>query len=164
MVTPSPIVSPSPAPLTDNELLALIPENARRSDFFGATAFVEFYVDLYPELFVDKPDTALFDFLSIDGCVFCAGALRDSAETVAASAHSEGGVFTFDDSIGQGGPRDDGFTYVGRRFTVTDTVTYFADGSEHRTVPGGTGIVALRTKFEDGVWRVYEAEFKYDDA
>jgi hypothetical protein len=162
-VTPSPSVSPSPTPLTDDELLALIPEDARGEDFLSASNFAKFFVDLYPELFVEKPDTALFDFLSTDGCVFCDGALRDSAETVAASAHSEGGVFTFDDSLGQGGLRDDGFTYVGRRFSVTDTVTYLADGSEYRTVPGGKGIVALKTKFEDGVWRVYEAEFKYDD-
>ncbi len=164
VVTPSPSVSPSPTPLTDDELLALIPEDARGEDFFGATAFVEFYVELYPGLFIENPDSELFDFLSVDGCVFCHGALRDSAETVTAGAHSEGGVFTFDDSLGQGGPRDDGFTYVGRRFSVTDTVTYLTDGTEYKTVPGGTGIVALKTKFEAGAWRVYEVEFKYDDA
>jgi len=162
VVSETPSVSPTPTALSDDELLALIPAEARRSDFFGATAFLKFYIDLYPGLFIEEPDTALFDYLSIEGCVFCDGAIRDSAETVAAHAHSEGGVFTFDDSLGQGGLRDDGFTYVGRRFSVTDTATYLADGSEYGTVPGGTGLVALKTKFEKGAWHVYEVEFDYD--
>jgi len=142
----------------------MIPENARAENFGSATNFVRFFVDLYPGLFELDPNLELFDFLSMDGCVFCDGALRDSAETQGVGAHSEGGVFGFEDILAQGGLHDDGYTYVGRRFSVTDTVTYLADGSEYRTVRGGTGIVALKLKFEDGSWRVYEAEFQYDDA
>ncbi len=159
--TPSP--SPTPTVTPEEELLAQIPEDARGEDFASASKFVEFYVHLYPGLFERDPNTALFERLSMASCIFCESNLESSAETARAGAHSEGGVFTFDDGIGQGGPRDDGFTYVGRRFSVTDTVTYLADGSEYKTVLGGTGIVALKLRYGDGIWRVYEAEFQYDD-
>ena len=163
VVSAPPSSSPTPTVTPEEELLAQIPEAARGEDFASASNFVGFYVDLYPGLFERDPRTSLFEWLSMNDCVFCESNLESSGETARVGAHSEGGVFTLDDAIGQGGQRDDGFTYVGRRFSVTDTVTYLADGSEYKTVPGGTGIAALKLKYSDGCWRVYEAEFRYDD-
>ncbi len=163
---PSATVSPTPTvlpPLTDEEVLALIPSASRTESFAGASEFAEFYVQLYPGLFVVNPDRRLFEALSREGCVFCESAIDGSLATEEAGAYSEGGVFTFEPGLGSGGLSDDGFTYVSRRFSVTDTDTYLSDGTFHRTVAGGTGTVALKLAYEEGAWRVYGAEFAYDD-
>lgn len=160
-MTPSP--SPTPTLTPEEELLAQIPEDARSEDFASATQFARFFIELYPGLFAPEPDTEVFAFLSTQDCEFCAGALESSVATEEAGAHSEGGDFAWPDALATGGLGEDDFWYVSQRFSVTDTITYLADGSVHKTVRGGTGDVALKLALEEGAWRVHGVEFNYDD-
>ena len=158
--TPSP--SPTPTALSDDELLAMIPEEAQREDFFGASAFAKFFVDLYPDLFESPPKPELFNKLSAEVCKFCAGALADAAATQDAGAHNTGGEFAWPDELARGGLNDDGYWYVTQAFEVADTVTYLADGSVYKTEAGGTGEVGLKLDFAEGAWSVLGVEFVYD--
>lgn len=163
VVTPSPSVSPSPTPLTDDELLALIPEDARGEDFLSASNFAKFFVGAYTQLFVDGADLSLYRALSSGECDYCASALANAVETAQAGAHSEGGVFSLPDPLGRGGLRDDGFTYVAQRFTLTGATTLGPDGEQLGSGRGGAGDVGLKMRFDDGAWRVYAVEFSFDD-
>jgi len=156
-------VSPSPTTLSDEELLALIPENARAENFGSAVNFARYFLDQYPSLFYVGAETELFNHLSADACVFCANALANAEATEAATAHNEGGAFTWSDQAPLGGLDDDGYWYVTQGFAVTDTTTYLEDGSEHKTERGGTGEVGLKLAFDGGGWRVHGVEFVYDD-
>jgi hypothetical protein len=163
VVTPSPSVSPSPTPLTDDEVLALIPEDARAENFVSATNFARFFLDRYPELFDAKPETALFRSLSAPSCGFCSKALSDSDGTVSVGAHNEGGRFVWPNQSVRGGIQDDGFWYVTQGFSVSDTSTYLADGTLHKTEQGGAGEVGVKLSFGEEGWRVDGVEFVYDD-
>jgi len=162
-VTPTPSVSPTPAVTPEEELLARIPEYARYESFPSAVEFSIFFIELYAPLFQPPYDTELFDFLCDDQNVFCVDTLARSAATRDAEAFSEGGVFTWDPDGAVGGLSEDGYWYVSQRFSVTDTVTFLDDGTEYRTVAGGTGGVGLQLRFEDRSWHVYGVEFVYDD-
>jgi len=163
VVTPSPSLSPSPTPLTDDELLALIPEDARGEDFLSASNFAKFFVGAYADLFVEGADARLYGTLSAEECQYCASALDNAAETARAGAHSEGGLFSFPDLLGRGGLRDDGFTYVAQRFSLTDATTLGPNGEQLGTGRGGSGDVGVKMRFDDGSWRVYAVEFSFDD-
>ncbi len=161
--TPSPSPSPSPTALSEDELLALIPEDAQGEDFLSASNFAKFFVGAYTELFVDGADLNLYRTLSAEECQYCASALVNAVETAEVGAHSEGGLFSFPDVLGRGGLRDDGFTYVAQRFALTDATTLGPDGEQLGTGRGGTGDVGLKMRFDDGTWRVYAVEFSFDD-
>ena len=168
--TPSPtatVVSQSPTPTptltAEEELLAQIPEDARGEDFASATQFSRFFIELYPGLFAVDPQTELFALLSAPSCQFCSGALADSTDTAAVSAHSEGGAFTWLGAVLRGGLLDDGFWYVTQDFEVTDTVTYLADGTEDHISRGGSGEVGVKLSWDGGSWHVHGIEFVYDD-
>jgi len=87
VVTPSPSLSPSPTPLTDDELLALIPEDARGEDFLSASSFAKFFVVESQAILLDGDDE-LFRTVSERGCTFCEAsfatlnAMRDRSLTV----------------------------------------------------------------------------------
>ena len=161
--SPTPSVTPSPSVTPEEELLARIPENARVESFPSAVVFAQFFIELYAPMFHSPYDTKLFAYLCADGDVFCEDAIARSEATRDAGAFSEGGEFTWLDDAPVGGLNEDGYWYVSQRFSVTDTVTYLDDGSEYRTVRGGTGGVGLRLLFEGGTWRVHGVEFVYDD-
>ncbi len=161
--SPSPSASPSPTALTDEELLALIPEEARAENFGSASNFAKFFIDQYPTLFHTGHDGELFQYLSADDCVFCANAITDSVATGAAGAYNEGGTFTWPDQPPRGGLESDGYWYVTQGFEVSDTITYLEDGSQYKTERGGAGEVGLKMAFDEGGWRVHGVEFVYDD-
>ena len=163
VVSETPSVSPSPTALSEDELLALIPEDARAENFGGAVNFARFFVDQYQPLFDLEPELELFDYLSADDCGFCSNALADSAATAAAGAYNEGGTFTWPDQTPRGGLEDDGYWYVTQSFEVTNTTTYMEDGTEYKTESGGTGEVGVKLEFDVGGWRVHGVEFVYND-
>jgi hypothetical protein len=68
-------VSPSPTPLTGDQLLALIPENARAENFVSASNFAKFFVNEY-YVMLNTGDDSLFRALSQSGCTFCKNAHR----------------------------------------------------------------------------------------
>ena len=69
--SPSPSASASLAPLTDAELLALMPPDAAIPDVRGAIATAVFFVQQFPGV-VEHGDLRVWDALSGPDCAFCA--------------------------------------------------------------------------------------------
>ncbi|MFP5359565.1 MAG: DUF6318 family protein [Actinomycetes bacterium] len=97
--TSSPSPSPSATALTDEELLALMPEEAARDDLFGAMATAQFFLEQYAPMF-HTGDTRVWEALSAPECTYCADAL-ENAERV----------------------RDEGWTATGGEIVVNEAQT-----------------------------------------
>ena len=164
---PSPTPTPSATALTEEEILAAIPEAARSEDFLGAVYFSQFFIELYPAMFTEQPETALFAALSSPECVFCTSSLESAQASAEAGAISQGGEFTWtDDPLGapRGGLEQDGFWYIEQPFSVAETTNYKSDGSQGPSAPAASGLVTLKLAPVNGVWTVYGVNFDEDDA
>jgi hypothetical protein len=157
-------VAASPTPLTDDQLLALIPADARAENFGGAVNFARFFLGMYPQLFARNSDPALFSDLAGDNCGFCSNALSDADETRVAAAYSVGGQIDFPNVTGQGGLHNDGFWYVADRFSAAETQTYGANGNLVDSAPAFAGEARFRLEYVDGHWRVDEIDLELDNA
>jgi len=155
--SPPPSVSPSPTALSDEELLALIPEYARAENFGGATNFVKFVLGQYEDVY-QTGDTRLWERLSADDCVFCSSVIDESAALLEDGGHREGGVITVTDEIATGGIADDGFTYVSRTYSVTETRDVDSSGDVIAVGPAGTGTASFKLKYGNGIWVIYGVE------
>lgn len=161
--SPSPTPSPSPTELTEEEILAAIPENAQLETFDGAQAFVKFYVQLFPELFRANGDPELFSLLSDPGCTFCMSALENARQARADDLSTRGGSITFPDFFGTGGEGEDGDWLVEHRY-VEDEIEYLdADGNVVETDSLRQGTVVALIFFAEGHWSVRNIAFEYDD-
>jgi len=153
VVTPPPSVSPSPTPLTDDELLALIPEDARGEDFLSASNFAKFFVRLYPSMMQNK-DSQLFEALSDANCVFCNNALGNLADLVASARSMTGGVITVDEQLASGGLEADGTTNASFDAETADTAFLDSAGTVTSTIPGRTGRLGVSLRYEVDHWVV----------
>jgi hypothetical protein len=151
--TPSPSVSPSPTPLTDDELLALIPEDARGEDFLSASNFAKFFVRLYPSMMQNK-DSQLFEALSDADCVFCNNALGNLADLVASARSMTGGDITVDEQLASGGLEADGTTNASFDAETADTTFLDSAGTVTSTIPGRTGRLGVSLRYEVDHWVV----------
>jgi len=157
VVTPSPSVSPSPTALSDEELLALIPENARAENFGSAVNFARFFLLEYHRMFVEE-DPAVFRFSSGPDCQFCVSALDSYDELIGAGGRTDGGELAVEADRATGGLRDDGYWYVGFPFTVAPNSDYSADGELLGEGQGATGTASLRLEWSESRWIVAGVE------
>jgi len=155
--SPTPSASPTPTALSDEELLELIPEDARGEDFFGASAFGRFMLAEYQRMFVSY-DTRLWEAVSSPDCEFCVSSVSDVREIASTGGARVGGAMTLDPASGiaKGGLRDDGFFYVGYHFAITQWTDTDGDGVVIGTGDAASGETALKMKFVDGHWVVYD--------
>ena len=153
VVTPSPSVSPSPTPLTDNQLLALIPENARAENFVSASNFAKFFVRLFPSMMQNK-DSQLFAKLSDPDCVFCKNALDSYQQLVVSNGSVTGGDMTIEEALASGGLEPDGTTNASFDVQTTDMV--FLDGAGNVTAreSGHGGRVGVGLRYDGNHWVV----------
>lgn len=155
-LAPPPAPSPRAATLSEAELLALVPEDARQEDFFGASAFAKFFV-LENQRMLITGDGRLFEELVAPGCAFCASSLARRDEVFEAGGSVEGGLATVEDTFAAGGERDDGTWSVAFGVT-TDEATYRdADGAVTTTVPSTAGRIEVLLRYEADRWVVVEA-------
>jgi len=154
----SPSLSPSPTPLTDAELLALMPPEAAYADVRGAIATAEFFTAQYAVMF-QTGDSRVIAALSDAKCQFCAEALASAADEVSAGAHESGGEVIGDVSqVRANLHTGDGFTYVDFPYAQNATTLIHGNGSSEPTGDGGTGRIYFRMGLEGAVWRVVGAE------
>lgn len=99
--TSSPSPSPSATALTDEELLALMPEEAARDDLFGAMATAQFFLEQYAPMF-HTGDTRVWEALSAPECTYCADALENAERVRDEGWIVEGGEIVVDSSRTQG--------------------------------------------------------------
>jgi hypothetical protein len=149
-------VAASPAPLTDDQLLALIPDAAQRQDFMGAGEFARFVLAQYEEIF-QTFDTRVWEEVSSPECEFCSRSLSDIAELRDSAGTREGGHMTLDPASGiaLGGLRDDGFYYVGFHFDISAWTDKDSKGNVLGAGAAASGETALKLQFIDGHWVVF---------
>lgn len=151
-------LTPSPTPLTDAELLALMPPEAAYPDVRGAIATAEFFTEQYSAMF-QTGDLRIVTAVSSEQCLFCAEALSTAATEVAAGEFESGGDITYDATqVRANVHTGDGFTYVDFPYVQGATTLNHADGSAETTGNGGSGRIYFRMGLEGSVWRVVGAE------
>ncbi|WP_062073041.1 hypothetical protein [Demequina sediminicola] len=166
--SPTPTPSPSLTPLTDDEVLAAIPEWTLGESIESAAGFSRFYVELYPTMFTEPYDTRVFGSLATTNCNFCAETLERVASTEQESAYSTGGSFTWPNAedyvnVARGGLSEDGYWYIEQDMVMTTIETYSEDGTPLGSSPGGSGLATTKLSWSDGLWAVEDVYFLFDD-
>ena len=162
--TPSPTASPSAsaspdpsaslAPLTDAELLTLLPPEAAYPDVRGAIETAIFFVAQFPIVY-ETGDLRVWDALSMPECIFCESVRSHVLAEVAVGDHEIGGEMTVDrNSIVANYYDVDGFTYVTFDYSQEPSTLHHADGSSEPSGDGGTGSTSYRMTLIGDVWRV----------
>jgi len=142
VVTPSPSLSPSPTPLTDDELLALIPEDARGEDFLSASSFAVYFLSTYPSI-VTGDDSRLFDLITDEGCIFCNNVREALSGSLQPGESLQGGEVTSLQALADGGLQPDGTWNVSFDMTVAALERVDRDGNVLLIDPGGPGRVTV---------------------
>lgn len=149
-------------PLTEEQLLEILPPEATFPDTQGAIATAKYFLEEYPRMYATG-DSRVWEALSLEECVFCADSLRGARETHADGNYREGGGFTFDDSrtVFARDPGT-GLAYVTFFVTIEPSVTRSSDGTEVGSGDGGPGEVYVELVEVDGGWRISGVEARRD--
>ncbi|WP_062202701.1 DUF6318 family protein [Demequina salsinemoris] len=149
----SPSASPSTTTLSDEELLAMMPEDAARTDVAGAMATAQFFMSEYPNA-LKSTDPLVLKSLSLDSCDFCADIIGDVEYLSETGQHLAVGSVDQDQSTLQGTLDDDGSAFV--RVTVSQSQFDYVDseGNSAGSSPAGTFTVDTLLTWTDGLWRV----------
>lgn len=156
--TAMPSASGSPtatvSPLTDAELLALMPPEAAYTDIRGAIATAEFFLLQYP-LALESGDLRAWDALSLPGCIFC-GSVRDHVLKNTANGEFEtGNALNIDHDATVANYYDvDGFWYVTLQYQQEASTLHLPDGTTSVSAPSESGSISLRLTHDDEVWRI----------
>ncbi len=146
--------SASPTPLTDAELLALMPPDAAFPDVRGAIATARYFLDEYTRIY-STGEFRIWDALSRPDCIFCESARSQASDLHSAGAHRDGGEFTVSEGSIQGNYyADTGYTYVILDAQWISTNDIYPDGSVVPDGDGGSAQISLEMELVDGVWRV----------
>ncbi|WP_297082120.1 DUF6318 family protein [uncultured Demequina sp.] len=152
--TPTPTPSPSTTALTDEEIIAALPPDARAENFGGAQAFATYFLENYIVLLEDQP--TVFTGLTVVGCTFCESVERYYRDASKAGEVVEGGSVSVVSEQASGG-----LDQATGRWTVTVDVEvaplarYTADGEEVGTSDGGPGRSTLELVFDEH-WSVVD--------
>ena len=152
--SPSPSASPSATPLTDAELLALMPADAAFPDVRGAIATAKFFLEQYAPV-LETGDLTVWDALSMPDCIFCESVRTYVATEQAAGEFETGNTLYVDPGQAVANYYAvDGFTYVTFPYVQDAGVIHHSDGTIDD--PGGqqTGKVSLRMTLSGTVWRI----------
>ncbi|MFV0633601.1 hypothetical protein [Demequina sp.] len=151
--SPSPTPSPSATALTEEEVLAAIPEDARYEDYPSSVAFAEFFLANYQNWADEDPQ--LFSALSEPSCAFCANVVDQYEAANAAGESYEGGGVVADIGSARGGVQLNGTWGVEMLIDVGPVVRRSSGGTLVDESPGGAGEVRMVMAFS-GHWRVLE--------
>lgn len=158
--------SPSATALTDEEVLALVPEDARDESLAGAANFSYYFLELYPQMFVANPGIAIstFDALSSPDCDFCSSSIDSALRTADMGAHSTGGSLTFDRAaVPKGGVQDDGDWVIEFPLSAEPSTTVNSEGAQIASSDGGTGTATIGLAYVDGAWQVLGVRVEFGD-
>ncbi len=151
--------SSSSTPLTDAELVAMIPEEAWTEDFFGASAFAKFFASEYRHM-VSTGDSGLFEALAAPGCTFCAGALGERDEIFAVGGSVMGGEIAIEEDFAAGGEVGDGTWRVSFGISIAEAKYLDADGAIYKTVPAKADRLSVLMRYKGDHWVVIDAGFE----
>ncbi|WP_084073782.1 DUF6318 family protein [Demequina sp. NBRC 110052] len=152
--TPSPTVSPSDdGELTDEELLALMPEAALELDPGGAFAAAVYWVQALGEAY-ERGDTSVLRGLSLADCTYCVEQAGHIDTAYADGATITGGAYLVDTADATTLTGDDGFTYVELTAEADELVVHARSGEETQVGAAGQYRFQLKLLPQGRIWRV----------
>ncbi|WP_156165184.1 DUF6318 family protein [Demequina silvatica] len=155
--SPSPSSTPSPTPtaLSDDELLAMLPEGADRTDAIGAMVTAAFFLEQYAPMF-QTGDTRVWEALSAEGCEYCENALANAVQIRDEGWTFEGGEIVVVDRSLQGNLESREQAVVSMDGVVRSSSLVSPDGKSQPTEPRRELTFGLVLVLGDGGWRVSE--------
>jgi|GEM_PF-736751 len=153
--TPSPVVSEVAAPLTDEQLLDLMPPGAARADLYGAMVTAQFFLEQYAPMF-HTGDTRVWEALSGDDCGYCADALENAIRVRDEGWTARGGEIVVDEDVlsRDGAMTGEGEATVILSAVVTSSFVENAKGVETQTGREREVTYAQMLHFASGRWEV----------
>ena len=163
--TPSPSPSGSigigSAPLSDAELLEILPEGAERSDLPGAVVTAEYFIQEFPRM-MSSGETDVWDSLSLPGCEFCLDGRAQAVESMQLGETVRGGEIGNGTGLTEANLRNDGRVEVKFPVQIEPVYVSNAGGEEHLEVDERSGTFFVLTELVGGVWRVSDVQSKGD--
>lgn len=151
--TSSPSPSPSATALTDEELLALMPEEAARDDLFGAMATAQFFLEQYAPMF-HTGDTRVWEALSAPECTYCADALENAERVRDEGWTATGGEIVVNEAQTQGALTSERAASVLLDAQLEAAFVANADGDTTQSGDPGDVTYGLRLELIRGHWKV----------
>lgn len=151
--TPAPSPSPSVTPLTDDEVLALLPDGAERTDLWGAMVTAQFFLEQYAPMF-HSGDTRLWEALSADGCEYCADALENAERVRDEGWTARGGEIVVDQNSARAELRDEASAVYRVSAGTGKAVLIDASGNEQTSESAGAAVFTLVVARSGDLWRV----------
>lgn len=154
--TPSPSPSASAAasaPLTEQELLDLLPEDAVIPDLWGAQVTAVFFLEQYGPMF-QTGDTRVWEALSAEGCEYCEAQVSSADEVHESGWSATGGVVSVLSETLEG------------RLVEADRALVLVDGNlsagwlnrgngdTQEAFPASARTYALDLRLRDAIWMV----------
>ncbi|MDN4479735.1 DUF6318 family protein [Demequina muriae] len=151
--SPSPTPSPSATALTEEDVIAALPDGAMTADIWGAFAYASTLVTESRAMVLDG-DTRLFEAMSSDTCTFCTSALDYARSLDSANETLTGGQIKVQDADPRGGLQTDG-TWQVEFDIVVDAATVLNDqGAPVFDVPESRHTVAVLMDHDGEAWSV----------
>ena len=153
--SPMPSASPSPTALSDEELLELIPEDARAENFGAASNFAKFFVLESQKILVDGDD-GLFRAVSEPGCTFCIASLATLEAMREQGLTARGGEIAVSSELASGGLQADGTWNAS--FDIDVSAQEFVDetGTVIASNPAESLRVGVVLRYNGSVWGVVD--------
>ncbi|WP_062377124.1 DUF6318 family protein [Demequina pelophila] len=166
--SPSAAASPSPsadvqpsvsaaAPLSNEELFALMPEGADSPDLDGAVITAVFFLEQHAPMY-KTGDTSLWDSLSTDACQYCVDASSSLNETdTSGLSYRGGGVVASEmDARGVLAPDNETLATVVVEMPVLEAAWVDASNDVVQQFPAAEMTFALELARVHGAWRVQQ--------
>ncbi len=153
VATPSTTPSPSATAISDDELLAMMPEGAERADVYGAMMTATFFLEQYAPMF-HTGDTRIWEALSADGCEYCADALANAERVRDEGWTARGGEITVDSELTQAALSSDSDATVVLESRVGDAYLVSSSGVEEQTGESRRVTYAFSLTLSDSRWLV----------
>ena len=155
--SPSPVVSEVAAPLTDEQLLELMPPGAAQADLYGAMVTAQFFLEQYAPMF-HTGDTRVWEALSGDDCGYCADALANAVRVRDEGWTARGGEIVVDEDVlsRDGAMTGEGEAAVKLSASLESAFLVDGDGVESQSSAARQHEFYVALEVAGGVWRISE--------
>ncbi|WP_062297372.1 DUF6318 family protein [Demequina maris] len=145
--------SAAPTALTDDELLAMMPEGSERADVYGAMMTATFFLEQYAPMF-HTGDTRVWEALSAEGCDYCADALANAERVRDEGWTARGGEITVDAGQTQAALTSDSEASVLLAAELEAGRLLDSSGGVQSSSRAGAAAYGVRLGFTGGHWQV----------
>jgi len=157
-LTPSP--SPSPTALSDEELLAALPQEAKCNQIYCARATAEFFIQEKNRV-LETGDLTIWNALSLETCIYCESVRENSIARTAAGQQVLPGESTIDpDSWDYSLDSASGDAYASAQATTPVRVAVDASGAIVNETPSESGTQYFQLRFVGDVWRIVDTTWE----